>query len=107
MPLDRGYPQVPDEMLPGMGGEMGAEGEGDNPVFSALNTVGTFVKAQSEQGNPAAAEAMQAFQQFLQAMAKLSGGGQEPVPQAGAPAPELNQAVERSANSRAGAVPVL
>jgi hypothetical protein len=72
-----------------------AGGEGMDAMVGSLESVGAFLKAQQESGNPAAQKAMGSFQALLSDMAALGGkapGGPEgsggPMDLEQAPKPE-------------------
>jgi len=76
--------------------EQGQAGQGqaggtppENPILDAVRTIGTYIAALSEQGDPAATELQNIMSQFVQALGKKAGAesGMAPPPPEGGKQP--------------------
>jgi len=76
--------QMPEEMQgeQQMAQDGGGQTPPENPILDAVRTIGTYIAALSEQGDPAATELQSIMSQFVQALGKKAGDGSNMAPQA-------------------------
>lgn len=90
---------MPNEIQQGVadaGGQPDAGAAPENPILDAVKTIGMYIAALSEQGDPAATELQNIMGEFVSVLRRKTGNGE------GAMAPPTQQAPPQGAGGRVG-----